>query len=89
MLRAKYIDLSFKMVIILLKTCALANQDLNKRTAMVKAMIVFIKEGKLTAFKSYSKWRWCEYVGDIMGLGSHFESMIMIAFGTCQIQPSL
>ena len=49
------LEMRIKIVIILLKTCALGNQDLNKRTAMVKAMIMSIKDVELTAMKSYSK----------------------------------
>ena len=37
------------MVIIVMKTCALTFQDKSKRTAMVKAMIMFIKDVELTA----------------------------------------
>ena len=46
------------MVIIVMTTCALAYQDKSKTTAMVKAMIMFIKDVGLTAIKSYTKWRW-------------------------------
>ena len=46
------------MVIIVMTTCAVAYQDKSKRTAMVKAMIMFTKDVELTTIKSYSKWRW-------------------------------